>query len=128
MLTLIPEDYARRRYGKHHPSVSEAWAVLAQSVYDVDDKARNFHGHVMVIRLPGLKGPKDIHFYNVKDVIRAWALLVSASDQFRGVETFEFDLVDVTRQALANIAPVYRDRVVRAYRSVHRADIPLIFP
>ena len=72
----------------------------------------------MIIRMPGLKGPKDIHFYDVKDVIRAWALFVQASEELRGVETFEFDLVDLTRQALANIAPLYRDRVVQAYRFV----------
>lgn len=110
------QDYARRRYGKHHPDISEAWAILAQSVYNVDEKARNFHGHVLILRIPALKGPKDIHFYNVSDVIRAWALFVSASEEFRGVETFEYDLVDLTRQALANIGPVFRDRVVQAYK------------
>ena len=109
------QDYARRRYGKNHPSISDAWTILAQSVYNVDEKARNFHGHVLIVRLPALKGPKDIHSYNVSDVIRAWDLFVSASEEFRGVETFEFDLVDLTRQALANIGPVFRDRVVQAY-------------
>ena len=110
------QDYARRRYGKYHPRVSEAWALLAQSVYNVDEKARNFHGHVMILRLPGLKGPKDIHFYDVRDVIRAWSLFVQAAEEFRGVETFLYDLVDLTRQALANIAPEYRNRVVQAYK------------
>ena len=110
------QDYARRRYGKNQPRISEAWTILGQSVYNVDETARNFHGHVMIIRLPALKGPKDIHFYNVSDVIRAWALFVEASEEFRGVETFEFDLVDLTRQALANIGPVFRDRVVQAYK------------
>ena len=109
------QDYARRRYGKKQPSISAAWALLAQSVYNVDEKARNFHGHVLVLRIPALKGPSDIHHYNVSDVIRAWALFLSASEEFRGVETFEFDLVDLTRQALANIGPVFRDRVVEAY-------------
>ena len=110
------QDYARRRYGKNQPSIAEAWAILGQSVYNVDEKARNFHGHVMIIRLPALKGPRDIHFYHVSDVIRAWALFVEAAEEFRGVETFEFDLVDLTRQALANIAPEYRNRVVQAYK------------
>ena len=53
---------------------------------------------------------------SLSDVVRAWALFVEASEEFRGVETFEFDLVDLTRQALANIGPVFRDRVVQAYR------------
>ena len=90
--------------------------MLANSVYNVDTKARNFHGHVMIVRMPGLKGPKDIHFYNVSDVTRAWALFVEAAEEFRGVETFEFDLVDLTRQALANIGPVFRDRILQAYK------------
>ena len=110
------QDYARRRYGKKQSSISAAWALLGQSVYNVDEKARNFHGHVLILRIPALKGPSDIHHYNVSHVIRAWALFLSASEEFRGVETFEFDLVDLTRQALANIGPVFRDRVVQAYR------------
>ena len=112
-LTKWFEDYAVRRYGSKNILIAEAWRLLANSVYS--SSVRNFHGHVLIIRPPQL-GFKDLIWYNVTDVVNAWGLFVAASEEFRGVETFEFDLVDLTRQALANIAPLWFYRAEQAYR------------
>ena len=61
---------------------------------------------------------QDITWYRVSDVITAWGLYTAAAATFRNVETFHYDLVDITRQALANIAPVFYNKVQMAYRYV----------
>jgi len=114
------QEYARRRYGSENILVAQAWKKLANSVYS--STVRNFHGHVLVIRPPQL-GIKDLTWYNITEVVNAWGLFVAASEEFRGVETFEFDLVDLTRQALANIAPLWFHRAEQAYRE---GDIQLL--
>ena len=78
------------------------------------------YGHVLILRPPQL-GSKDIIWYNVTDVVKAWGLFIAAASdgEFEGVETFEFDLVDLTRQALANIAPTFFYRAEQAYRNGH---------
>lgn len=40
-------------------------------------------------------------YYDPNDVIRAAAMMVSVSDQFKGNNNFEYDLVDIVRQAIA---------------------------
>jgi len=112
-LTKWFQDYAVRRYGSKNILIGEAWTLLANSVYS--SSVRNFHGHVLIIRPPQL-GFKDLIWYNVTDVVKAWGLFVAASEEFRGIETFEFDLVDLTRQALANIAPIWFYRAEQAYK------------
>ena len=43
-----------------------------------------------------------IRWYSLAELYEAWSLLLNASSEFSGTETYEFDLVDITRQALVN--------------------------
>ena len=40
-------------------------------------------------------------YYDPNDVIRAAAMMVSVADEFKGNNNFEYDLVDIVRQAIA---------------------------
>merc|ERR1712130_772791 len=51
-----------------------------------------------------------------EDVIKAWGLMAAAAPQFRKIETFLYDLVDITRQGLANTAPMFYNKIQKAYR------------
>ena len=59
---------------------------------------------------------QDLAWYNVSQVVTAWGLFVSAAPQLSHSPTFLYDLVDLTRQALANIAPIFYLKVKEAYR------------
>ena len=59
---------------------------------------------------------QDLAWYNVSQVVNAWGLFVSAAPQLSHSPTFLYDLVDLTRQALANIAPIFYLKVKEAYR------------
>ena len=59
---------------------------------------------------------QDLAWYNVSDVVTAWGLYVAAAPRLSHSATFLYDLVDLTRQALANIAPIFYLKVKEAYR------------
>ena len=120
-------EYAARRYGSDNHWTAEAWRMLARNVFN--STVRNFHGKVLLIRPPQL-GLKDLRWYNVTDVLTAWDLMVTAATddgQLGRVATFRFDLVDLTRQALANLAPVWYDRAYRDRDVVRIHENGLVF-
>ena len=52
---FIPvQAYGARRYGVENVLVSAALKLLSDSVYNVNATARNFHGHVLILRPPSL--------------------------------------------------------------------------
>ncbi len=56
-------------------------------------------------------------FYNPQDVIEAARLMVSVADKYQGNNNFEFDLVDVLRQALAEKGRLMQKVVTAAFRA-----------
>ena len=59
---------------------------------------------------------QDLAWYEVSEVVTAWCLFVAAASHLGHSPTFLYDLVDLTRQALANIAPIFYLKVKEAYR------------
>ena len=56
-------------------------------------------------------------YYNPQDVIEAARLMVSVADKYQGNNNFEFDLVDVLRQALAEKGRLMQKVVTAAFRA-----------
>jgi alpha-N-acetylglucosaminidase len=106
------EGYVDRRYGRTHPEARKAWSLLARSVYASPGPA----GTLLTAR-PGLNlGGAALQ----PRVARAWEALLGVSDALKGVDTYQFDLVNVSREALAGLAgPRYAD-VVAAYNAHDR--------
>ena len=40
-------------------------------------------------------------YYKPEDIIRAAGIMLSAADRFKGNNNFEYDLIDIVRQAVA---------------------------
>lgn len=122
------EDWLRRyvigRYGKENVDVQVAWDKLANSIYNCPKASvqQGPHESVLCAR-PGLNiyqvsswsEMKD--YYDPQEVIEAARLMVSASDAFRGNNNFEYDLVDVLRQAVAEKGRLMQKVVASAYRA-----------
>lgn len=120
--------YVTARYGAAaNAKVQEAWLLLARSVYGASAKVaeQGCHESVLCAR-PAL----DVYqvsswsmmeeYYNPDDVIRAARLMVEASHEMPANANFRYDLVDVTRQAIAEQARLVYDEVVAAYRAKDR--------
>lgn len=88
--------------------MQQAWDLLGNGIYNSPKEKiqQGTHESVFCAR-PGL----DVYqvsswsemkeYYNPQDVIEAARLMVSVADKYQGNNNFEFDLVDVLRQALA---------------------------
>lgn len=121
-------DYVEARYGNiNNAKVHDAWLLLARSVYGAGANIveQGCHESVLCAR-PAL----DVYqvsswsemeeFYNPDDVINAARLMVEASHEVKSNANFCYDLVDVTRQAIAEQARYVYDEIVAAYKAKDR--------
>ncbi|MGH2645006.1 MAG: alpha-N-acetylglucosaminidase C-terminal domain-containing protein, partial [Chitinophagaceae bacterium] len=54
--------------------------------------------------------------YNPIELVKAWDLFIKAADSLKNSDGFQYDLVDVTRQVLANYATPLQQKFAEAYR------------
>ncbi len=106
---------ARNRSGNSE-SAAKAWEILIDSVYT----QRSGVGHATLNNSrPCLKGlgcnyVKNKITYSNSTLVDAWGLLLDADGQ--GRDTYEFDVVNVGRQALGNYFRDLRDDFNKAYK------------
>ena len=102
------DNYTVARYGKDCKEIKEAWKILSNSIYNAPGSSRQAGTHESIFcarpslnayNVSSWSGMKD--YYDPNDVIKAAELMVSVADQFKGNNNFEYDLVDITRQAIA---------------------------
>ena len=102
-------DYAFARYGARNAALEEAWALLAASVYDAR-RPNNQQGPVESIfcarpawdAFQVYARSRTEPYYDILAVREAARLMLSAAEELRGNNHFEYDLVDVVRQAVAD--------------------------
>lgn len=119
--------YLRARYGRSDEAVDAAWELLARSVYNCP-KASTQEGtnESVFCARPTLDfrtastWAHSTDYYDPADVVEAARLLLSAADRFRGNARFEYDLVDIVRQAVAEAGKLQQRAVAAAYRAGDR--------
>ena len=114
--------YAHRRYGRALPKAEQAWLRLLGTAYQVPGQV----GSIICGR-PAL-GPAAPHVrggcpYSALELARAWDLLLACADDLGGIDTYQYDLVHVTRQVLCNLAPALQSEVSVAYKSKDRQGL-----
>lgn len=103
------DNWVLARYGRTLPQTLEAWKILSNTVYDFPTMpAREGTNESVFCSRPALEIQRvsswgnTVIGYDTRQLERALQLMISVSEQYRGCNNFEFDLVDVARQALAN--------------------------
>lgn len=111
------EGYVRRRYGKSLKEAVQAWRFLEDSVYNSFVPQPGGAESFLCAR-PGLAltsvstwGPKQVN-YDMDYVKKAGRLLYSMREELQESEGFQYDLVDVTRQCLANESRILYARLM----------------
>ena len=120
-------DYLKARYGKADPQVLQAWTLLSNTIYACPDQStqQGTHESVFCAR-PSLEAyqvsswSEMSDYYNPADIIRAAGILLQSADKFRGNDNFEYDLVDIVRQAVAEKGRLVYPVVVSAFRAGDR--------
>lgn len=122
------DGYVEARYGApNNAKVQEAWQLLGKSIYaaPAESTQQGTHESIFCAR-PSLNAyqvsswSEMQDYYNSDDVIRAARLMVDASYEIKANANFCYDLVDITRQAIAEQARYVYHQVVAAYKAKNR--------
>lgn len=117
------EGYLKARYGKSDSQVSQAWMLLSNTIYNCPAAStqQGTHESILCAR-PSWKAyqvsswSEMSDYYDPADVIRAAGMMVDAAERFRGNNNFEYDLVDIVRQAVAEKGRLMYRVLVDAYK------------
>jgi alpha-N-acetylglucosaminidase len=112
--------YAARRYGKVDTSATQAWRAFAQTAYSLQTGTFSQAQDSLFCAWPDLSavsaspaGPGMR--YDGAAFQQAVSTLLQADPSLRAVDAYRYDVVDFTRQALANHARVLLPKIKAAY-------------
>ena len=118
------KNYTVARYGKADKAVQDAWLILSNTIYNCPAKNTQQGTHESVFC-----GRPDYDVYQVsswsemepyykpEDIIRAAGIMLSAADRFKGNNNFEYDLIDIVRQAVAEKGRLVYPIMIDAYKA-----------
>jgi alpha-N-acetylglucosaminidase len=113
-------DYGRRRYGAQAPAAVRALQILRETVYG--SAVVDYPLNSVVCARPSLEPyPKarlwgsTQPYYDTTRVVDAWRLLLEAADACGASDGYRYDLADVGRQVLADLAGRYHRAIIQAY-------------
>lgn len=102
------KGYTEARYGKSDPAVDMAWAMLGETIYNCPWGNLQQGTTESVFCARPSKNVWQVSswsrmapYYNPQDVIDAALAFAGAAPRLRNNENYRFDLVDITRQAVA---------------------------
>lgn len=115
--------YLKARYGGVLvPEVTDAWRALRHTVYNAP---KDYKGEGTVESLfcarPGFHldrtstwGYSEL-FYSPDSTAKAASLLLSVADHYKGNNNFEYDLVDIVRQSIADRGNALLEEISKSY-------------
>lgn len=113
------KKYILNRYGKDDAVLEKAWAVLVNTVYNgqiLRDGAES-----IIVARPTFEGyrrwARTKLNYAPEDLLPAWDLFIKAIPECGKSDGFQYDLVDITRQVLANYALPLQQEFAKAYKN-----------
>ncbi|HSC37537.1 MAG TPA: alpha-N-acetylglucosaminidase [Chitinophagaceae bacterium] len=113
------KDYAHRRYGAKNEDAEKAWMVLKNTVYN-GGITEGGPESIITSRptfAASTKWANTKKAYRPADVIPAWQNFMKAAPLLKGSEGFQYDMVDLTRQVMANYADTLQRGITKAYQA-----------
>ncbi|HXF10122.1 MAG TPA: alpha-N-acetylglucosaminidase, partial [Desulfuromonadaceae bacterium] len=124
------DGYAQRRYGAKVPAAEEAWKILADTIYHAPPKAGEYPINSVVCARPSLDPKQRARewastqsYYDTTRLVDAWKLLLDAAPKAKSSDGYQFDLCDLSRQVLANLATSYHRQIIDAYKAGDKAAL-----
>jgi alpha-N-acetylglucosaminidase len=113
------KGYAWRRYGSKNQYADKAWEILHHTAYTGGIMQGGPESIItgrptMAAQTGGTRPHKN---YAPKDLYPAWGDMIKASAQLKNSDGFQFDMVDLTRQALVNYADTIQRQFAAAYEA-----------
>lgn len=123
------KDYLFARYGKRNVTVEKAWTILSNSIYNCPrtNNQQGTHESVFCARpsqnvLQVSSWSKLENYYDPASTWEAARLMLDVASQFRNNNNFEYDLVDIVRQAIADRAKVVYNRAIADFKSFDKEN------
>ena len=124
------QGYVKARYGHITPEVMQAWELLARSIYECPAAStqQGTHESIFCAR-PSLNTyqvsswSEMSDYYDPHDVTEAAGMMVKAAPDFTGCDNFEYDLIDIVRQAIAEKGRLVYKELVNAYNTSDTASL-----
>lgn len=121
------KDYVKARYGVKDDTIEKAWLVLAQSIYNCPAGNNQqgphesiFCGRPTLNNFQASSWSKMKNYYDPAATLEAARLMNSVAEKYRGNNNFEYDLVDITRQAMADQARLQYQKTIADYKAFSR--------
>lgn len=121
------KDYVFARYGTQDETIEKAWQLLAATIYNCPfgNNQQGPHESIFCGR-PTLNNfqvsswSKMQNYYDPTVTEQAARMLVSVADKYRGNNNFEYDLVDIVRQALADRGRIIYNYAIADFKSFNQ--------
>jgi len=119
-IAVLPwlHQYALCRYGLTNDTIDAAWQILYRTVYSGGRGHGGPAASIIAGRPTLLKDSRwteTTKTYRHEDLWPAWSLLLSQSAKLADCDGYKYDLVDLTRQVLANYADSLQRKLADAY-------------
>jgi alpha-N-acetylglucosaminidase len=102
------KGYLTARYGKSDENVYNAWRLLSNTIYNCPVKSTQQGTTESILCARPSENVFQVSsfsemskYYEPQDIIKAAGILLESADKFRGNNNFEYDLIDIVRQAVA---------------------------
>ena len=121
------KGYVKARYVKTSPEIERAWQLLSETIYNcpAGNNQQGPHESIFCGR-PSLNNfqvkswSKMRNYYDPQATLEAAQLMTGIADQYKGNNNFEYDLVDICRQALADQGRLQYLKTIADYNGFSR--------
>ena len=114
------KNYTTTRYGKLSPAAVEAWKGIFATAFE-NNVNNGGHESIITGRPTFVENPKGCtntnKCYERRDLVKAWENLYSCIDELAGSDGYRYDIVDITRQVLADYASVIQQKFAADYKN-----------
>lgn len=118
------KGYVKARYGVDDENIQKAWQILVSEIYNCPrgNNQQGPHESIFCSR-PSLdcfqssSWSKMTNYYDPTSTAEAAKLMVKVADKYKGNNNFEYDLVDICRQAIADQARIVYNQAVADFKS-----------
>lgn len=122
------KGYTKARYGKEDSKLNKAWDILANTVYACPAASTQEGTTESVLCARPTEEIGSVSswgsakiYYDPTELRKAAELMLSVANKYKGNNNFEYDLVDVVRQTLADRSNSLHKEVIAAYRAGDKA-------
>lgn len=122
--------YVRNRYGVKNTNAEKAWEILKTTAYTVHPELYKRDGAESIIQarptLDSMTRWANTRLnYKATDLLPAWDELVKAAPACKKSSGFQYDLVDLTRQVLADLALPLQQQIAAAWKNKDKVAFQL---